>query len=136
MRILAWSWLLFLVPLLVGLLSGFSMRMWEVYAPTIEEAVANARLVRRIAIVILSTALYWRFAAGVTSRRLLHVLALFVLAQLVDIAFSLIVFEVPANELLEYWVIGRSFLAAMIGLAIAWLVSARSSTPAPSRAPT
>jgi hypothetical protein len=122
-RVVVWSWLLLLVPTAVGLISGLSMSKWEMYAPTIEEAIASARLVRRVGIFVVTVIVFWRFAAGVTSKLLLHVLALFALEQVIELSFSLFVFEVPVRELVDGWATLRDFLAALIGFGIAWSAS-------------
>lgn len=120
-RVLVWSLLIFLAPNVIGLLSGLSMANWEIYGPTIKQALANARLVRQIVIPVVATLLYWRFAAGVTSRVLRHVLAVFALSQILDHSVSLLAFAVPVHELIDLRAVGRGVLAAMIGFGIAWL---------------
>ena len=132
-RIVAWAILIFVGANLVGLISGFSMANWEIYGGTMEEAVANARLVRRIGYGVVGAILYWRFAAGVTSKLLLHAFALFVLVQIIDLAFSFFVFAIPARELVDPWAIGRSLLAAAVGTGAAWLGSNNSFKPKPLR---
>lgn len=122
-RIVVWSGLIFLTANIVGFISGFTMGNWEIYGRTIEEAIANARLIRRIGYGVIGAILYWQFAAGVTSKRLLHTLALFALVQIIDLSFTFLVFSVPIDELFDPWAIGRSLLAAMAGLGIAWLSS-------------
>jgi hypothetical protein len=132
-RVVVWSVLIFVAANMVGLISGFTMGNWEIYGRTMEEAIINARLIRRIGYGIVGAILYWWFATGVASKPLLHVVALFALVQVIDLLFSFFVFSVPANELFDYWAIGRSFLAAMVGLGIAWLGSNNSFKPKPLR---
>ena len=135
MRVVGWSWLIFAAANLVAVISGLSMAKWEIYGATIDEAIANVRLIQRIGIGVVAVMLYWRFAAGVTSRPLLHVLALFALVQLIDHAFSLLVYAVPLRELFDVSAIGRGALAAMIGAGIAWVSSGRLSRAKPLRDP-
>jgi hypothetical protein len=129
-RLIAWAILIYLAANLVGVLSGISMVRWEIYGHSIDEAIANARTVRRIALFIIGIVLYWRFAAGVTSRRLLHVLALFVLVTVIDLPFDYWLYATPANQLIDPSSSARHILAALLGLGIAWLGSRRSGTSA------
>lgn len=125
-RIVAWSILIYAVANMVGIASGLSMRFWDVYGDTVNEAIVSARLIRRIGYGVVGAILYWRFAVGVTSRRLLHVLVLFALVQVIDVAVSWFAFFVPIDELLDPWSLGRSLLAAAVGLGIAVLRSGKS----------
>lgn len=125
-RLLGWSVLIVVAVNLVGFLSGLAMAYWEIFGSTLEEAMANARLIRRIVIGIVGVLLYWRFVAGVAARCFLHVVALFVLVQLIEAAFDFLVFSVPPNDLIEPLATGRSLLAALAGLGIASLVANKS----------
>lgn len=99
------------------------MGNWEIYGSTMDVAIENARLVRRIAYGVIGTILYWLLAAPVR-QRLLHVAAAFIVVQLFDLAVSFFVFHKPAAELVDLWSLGRSLLAAAAGLGIASLSSA------------
>jgi len=132
-RTIAWAILIFVCANMVALISGFSMGNWEIYGRTMEEAVANARLIRRIGYGVVGAILYWRFAAGVTSKLLLHAFSLFALVQIIDLSFSFFVFSVPAGELVDPWAMGRSLLAAAVGTGAAWLGSNNSFKPKPLR---
>jgi hypothetical protein len=125
-RILAWTGLIYATVVLVGFLMGMTIVYWEIYGKTMEEAVVNARLVRRIAYFVVGAFLYWRFAAGVQSGRLAHVLALFVLVQLVDLAAS-IPFGASIQAWFDPWAMGRNLLAAGIGFVLASLGEGASS---------
>lgn len=132
-RIVAWAILIHAAANLVGVLSGFSMTLWEIYGSTLDEAIANARLVRRIGYGLVGAILFWRFGAGVTSRLLLHALALFALVQIVDLSVSHFVFSVPVTELFDPWATARSLLAATTGTGVAWFSAKGSRTPRPLR---
>lgn len=132
-RIVAWAILIYAASNVVGILSGFSMSHWEIYGSTMDEAIANARLVRRIGYGLVGAILFWRFGAGVTSRLLLHALALFVLVQIIDLSVSHFVFSVSVTELIDPWATARSLLAAMIGTGAAWLAAHRSLASKPLR---
>ncbi len=99
------------------------MSNWGMYGHTMEEAVDNVRLVRRICIGAACAVLYWRFVAGVSSKPLLHVAALFVLLRLIDMSLSFFVFSDPIDELFNILAIGRAFAAAVGGLVLAWIFS-------------
>lgn len=118
-RIVAWSLLILLAVNVVGTSSGLTMARWEIYGGTIDEAIANSRLIRRIASGMIAVILYWRFATGLPARRTLHVVAAFALVHFMDAGVSFFVFGVPVRELIERWALVRDFLAAVTGLGIA-----------------
>jgi hypothetical protein len=101
------------------------MGYWDVYGSTMDVAIENARLVRRIAYCAVGAILYWRLAAPV-QQRLLHVAAVFVSVQIIDLTVSFFLFGTPARELIDVWSLGRSLLAAAVGLGIARLGSNNS----------
>ena len=131
-RVFVWSLLIYVAAMAVGISSGLTMGAWEIYGSTIEEAVENARLMRRLAYGIVGALLYWRLAAPVR-QRLLHVAAAFIVVQLIDLTVSFLLFRVPAEELIDVGAIGRSLLAAAAGLGLAWLGSNNSFKPTPPR---
>jgi hypothetical protein len=131
-RIFAWSLLIFVAANAVAFSSGLTMARWDLYGKTIEEAIANSQIVRRLAIGFVAALLYWRFALGIPAKRLLHVLAVYALVQLLDIGVSAL-FGTPANELLDPWSMARSLLAAIIGLGAASLSSNNTFKPKPLR---
>jgi hypothetical protein len=116
----------------VGLLSGMSMGYWELYGSTMDEAIANARLVRRVAYGLIGALLYWRLAAPV-QKRLLHVAAAFIVVQAIDLTVSYFLFRTPARELIDLWSIGRSFIAALVGLGLTGLGANNSFNRKPLR---
>lgn len=126
-RTIAWALLIYAAAMVVGFLSGLTMGRWDLYGTTIEEAIERARLVRRIAYGVVGTLLYWRFAAAISSRRALHVAAVFLLVELIDIGASVLIFGESIQEWFDPWSVGRSLLAAAAGLAIAG-VRAKPST--------
>jgi hypothetical protein len=109
------------------------MTRWTIYGATIEEAVLNARLVRRIGYGVVTALLYWRFAAPLTKNRWLHVLAAFVLIQVLEMLVSAVVFRAPASELIDLGALSRSSIAALVGLGLASLGPNNSSKPTPLR---
>ena len=117
-RVVAWSLLIFIAANILGFISGLSMARWEMYGDSIEQAVENARLVRRVGYGVVTALLYWRFARPLQAR-LLHVVAVFVTVQLVDLATSFFVFHAPASELVDGWALARSAAAAAVGLGLA-----------------
>lgn len=118
-RIIVWACLIYIALSAVAFLSGLTMMDWERYGSTMDEAIANIRLIRRIAMDIVGVFLYWWFATGVASRRLHQVTAVFVLVQIIDLPVAYFLFGAPAGELFDAWSVGRSFLAAMIGSGLA-----------------
>ena len=125
---MVWAALIYCAAMAVGFSSGLSMGAWEIYGNTMEIAIENARLVRQIAYGVVGTILYWRLAAPVR-QRLLHVAAAFLTVQLIDAVVSLFVFRIPASELIDPSSLGRSLLAAVVGLALASAGSWMSSRP-------
>ena len=75
-RVLTWAALIYIAAMAIGFSSGLSMSYWVIYGGTMDEAIANARLVRRTVYGIVSAILYWRLAAPVQNR-LLHVTTAF-----------------------------------------------------------
>lgn len=132
-RVIVWSVLILVAANVVGILSGLTMARWDIYGATMEEAVVNSRLVRRIAYGVVGLLLYWRLAAPLPSRRWLHVATAFVLVQLLDIAITSILFHASASELFDPGALGRSALAALAGLGLASFGSNSSSKPTPLR---
>jgi hypothetical protein len=120
--IFVWAALIYAAVMVIGISSGFSMGNWEIYGSTMEEAMANARLVRQITLGIVGAILYWRLAAPV-EKRLLHVVAVFVTVQFIDLTISFFLFNTPADELIDAWSLGRSLLPAVVGLGLASLGS-------------
>jgi hypothetical protein len=106
----------------VAIVSALTMGSWEIYGQTLEEAVANSRLIRRIAYTIVAAALFWRFAAGIQSKRVLHVLAAYMLVQILDMSVSILTGG-SSKELFDPWALGRGLLAATCGLGLASLGS-------------
>jgi hypothetical protein len=131
-RVFAWAVLIYVASMVVAISSGLSMSQWEIYGRTMDEAIENARLVRRIAYGVVGALLYWQLAAGV-QQRLLHVAAAFVSVQLIDLAISFFIFRTPAGELIDAGALGRSMLAAAAGLGVAGLWSDNSFKSKPLR---
>ncbi len=131
-RVLAWSVLIYMAAMPVGFVSGLTMGNWEIYGSTIDQSIENARLVRRLAYGIVGALLYWRLAAPVR-QRLLHVTTTFIVVQLIELTASFLLFRIPAEKLIDGEAIGRSLLAAAVGLGLAWLGSNNSFKPKPLR---
>ena len=110
-RIVIWSLIILAGTYAVALVSALTMGSWEIYGQTLEEAVANSGLIRRIAYTIVAAVLFWRFAAGIQSKRVLHVLGAYMLVQILDMSVSI----------LDPWAVGRGLLAATAGLGLASL---------------
>ena len=134
-RIFTWAVLIYAAAMVVGFSSGLSMKYWEFYGSTMDEAIANARLVRRITYGIVGAILYWRLAVPV-QKRLLHIAAVFITVQLIDLTVSFFLFGTPASRLIDAWGLGSSLLAAAVGLGLASLGSNNSSKPKPLRGST
>ena len=126
-RVVVFSLLIFAAVTMVAFLSGLTIARWQIYGATMEEAVINARLVRRMAYGGVAALLYWRLAAPLATRRWLHVLLAFACVQVLDIVVSFTLFQSPASELIEAGPLGRAALAALVGWGLASLDSARAS---------
>lgn len=127
-RVLVWAVLIVLAETLVGFLGGLSFYYWSIYGETPEAAAANRDLVMQIALVLVSTLLYWNFAAGITTRRLLHVIATYLLVQFAArsalfVMIHLLASPVPTDRFIDPWALGKTFLTAMAGLGIANLTT-------------
>lgn len=134
-RIVAWSALILAVANAIAFCSGLTMGHWEIYGPTIDDAVANNRLVRRLLIGCAVALLYWRFAAGIAARRFLHVLAVFLSIQVMDIVSTAVLFGTAIQELFDPWALARGLSAALIGYGLSRLSSHHSFKPDPLREP-
>jgi hypothetical protein len=98
-RIFIWAILLFITPQIGGFISGLSMMSWEMYGQTIEQAVLNARLFRRIAIGIFLFFLYLLFLRGITTKWFENALALFAISELIGLLVDLVFFSSYVWEL-------------------------------------
>ena len=132
-RVLLWAVLAFAAVNVVGFASGIVMGLrWEIYGATMEAAVANARIARRIGYAIVIALAYWRFALGVARWRFAHVVAMFVVVQILDAALTIGVFrDAYAPDL---WGLARGFAAALTGYALATWQARRRATPATTSA--
>lgn len=132
-RVVVFSVLIFAAVTMVGILGGLTMAHWQIYGATIEEAVTNSRVVRRIAYGLIGALLYWRLAAPLANRRWLHVLVAFACVQVLDIAVSITLFHVTTSDLADLGPLGRGALAAFVGWGLASLGSDNSSKRTPLR---
>ncbi|MES3023669.1 MAG: hypothetical protein V4857_19050 [Pseudomonadota bacterium] len=113
-----WTALIYAAAHVVGFASGLSLAYWQIYGDTFEVAIANARVVRRLVSVIVSSVLFWRLAAPV-QQRFLYVVAVFVTFQLIELAESFFNYDTPVADLLDGWGLARRLMAAAIGLGLA-----------------
>ncbi|PPT52879.1 hypothetical protein XarbCFBP8147_02950 [Xanthomonas arboricola] len=116
----------------VGVLSGVWVAHSQIDQTTIDRLVERARLFRRVAIGLIAVVCYWRLAVGAPTRRAWHVVAVFLLVQLTDMALSLVL-GAHFSELLEPWGMLRSVLYALAGYVLAKLSPNNSSKPTPLR---
>ena len=114
-RIVAWSLLIFVLEQVIGFLSGLSMSHWDIYGGTISEAVANARLVRRIVIGVAAFGLYVLFLRRIPNRRVLHALAALLLLEALDVALTF-AFTHSLSGLLSLSGLVRDLLACALAL--------------------
>ena len=129
-RIIGWSLLMLLAANLIGLLSGFIMASSEIDVATIDQAVRNHRLFRRIAMATVAVFCYWRLGAGASTNPGAHVFAAFVVVQLADMGLALAL-GAPIAELLEPWATLRAVGYALAGYTLAKLMPSKSSKPTP-----
>lgn len=133
-RVLFFSVLVYVAVNVVAFLAGLTMTHWQIYGATMEAAVTNSRLVRRIAYGVIGAFLYWRLAVPLAHRRWLHLLAAFACVQVLDMIVSVSLFQATASDLVELGPLGREALAALVGWGLASLGSGKSS-PSPLRGP-
>ena len=131
-RIIGWSALLMILANGVGVLSGVWVAHSHIDPETIDQLVQRARLFRRAAIGLIAVVCYWRLAAGARSRRAWHVIAAFLLVQLIDMALSLVL-GAHVSELFEPWGMLRSALYALAGYGLSRLSPNNSFKPNPLR---
>ena len=121
-RIFLWSLLIFVVVQIVGFCSGLSLARWEIYGGSSEQAIENARLVRRIAVAVVTFVLYLLFLRPIAKAKVLHALAVFALVQAIDIILSYaLTRSVP--ELADLYVMGRGLLICLLAVGAAALSS-------------
>jgi hypothetical protein len=113
----------------VAIVSALTMGSWEMYGKTLEEAVVNSSVIRRSGYFVVATVLFWRFAAKIPSKRVLHVLAAYMLVQILDMGVSILL-GASIKELFDPWAVGRGLLAAASGLGLASLRSRRAEVKA------
>lgn len=134
MRIVLWSFAILLPETTLGFLEGLGLEDWEVYGSTSEEAMSNRLLVHNGVIWIANVWLYWLFASGLVSRRVLSVAAVCGLAILIDFSLFYVVFRAPIEDYFDAAYLGQRFLLAMIGLGLAAVsspVTSRRTSTAP-----
>lgn len=112
-RILVWGMLIFVSAMAIYLVSGFTMANWEIYGSTMEQAVVNARWVRRIVAWVVGYGLYLMFLRGTTGRHLLQALAVFIVVQFIDVVTSILVFKVY-DDFFDWAGMGRSLLICLL----------------------
>jgi hypothetical protein len=95
-RILVGALLVVAAANAVGFLFGLGVAFWELYGDTLEEALAVNRVARRVTVGLVSALLYWRFAAGVHSRRLANVAGVYAAVPLIDNTLWLALGSVPS----------------------------------------
>lgn len=112
-RIALWVCLLYVAPALIGLASGLSLALWQVYGDTMTQAAENARTLRQALIVIAGFLLYLGFLAGVRHRPAVHVAIAFVAVELLSTFEDLLLWRVPPTDLFD-----PSGLLAHAGVAV------------------
>ena len=100
-RIALWVCLLYVAPALIGLASGLSLALWQVYGDTVAQAAENARTIRQVLTVIAGFVLYLGFLAGVRHRPALHVAIVFVAVELLSTFEELLLWRVPPADLFD-----------------------------------
>jgi hypothetical protein len=121
-RAVAWLLLLFFVPQMLGLLSGLTMTHWEIYGETIQEAIDNARTVRRIAIGVAAYLLYLFFLKGVPHNRIIHVVILFFAVEFIGAVTDLFLWGMPLKEVIRWPFLLRHVLVVVMALGTAALL--------------
>lgn len=122
-RIVVWSLIILAGTYAVAIVSALTMGSWGIYGQTPEEeAVANSGIIRRSAYVVVGAGLFWWFAAEIQSKRLLHVLAAYIIVQILDMSVSILL-GTSIKELFDPWAVGRGLLAAASGFGLASLSS-------------
>lgn len=128
--IIGWSLIMLLAVNVIGVLSGVIMASSEIDVATIDQAVRNHRLFRRVAVATVAVLCYWRLGAGASTNPGVHVLAAFVVIQIADIGLALLL-GAPIAELLEPWATLRAVAYALAGYALAKLIPSIPSKPNP-----
>lgn len=80
---------LFAMTQVVGVASGMSMGNWAMYGGSIEEAVTNARWVRRFIIAVAAFAIYLTFFRKLGSRWVTHWIGIFLGAEVLNLCFEI-----------------------------------------------
>ena len=120
-RIIKWSLLIIFVVNSISFVLGFATTYWEMYAENYEQSVFYSRLVRRVIVALVAIFLYWRFVAGAVQSKFLHVLALFLIIQVLDLLVTLAIIQLTGKELFSFWGLVRGFIYALLGYGIAGL---------------
>jgi len=133
LRITAWA-ILITLAVNLPLIFIWSMSFWNNFGISWSSMPA----IRIIGVWALPALLYWRFAAAVTQRRLLHVIALFVAAQLCSMLLVILLATVIAlaldaplsgsfnvSSLINRSALVPATSVAVIGYVLAWLLPRR-----------
>jgi hypothetical protein len=79
---------LFAMTQIIGFASGMSMANWAMYGDSIEEAVTNARWVRRLIIAMVAYAIYLGFFRKLESRWVTYWIGIFLCAEILNLCFE------------------------------------------------
>ena len=131
-RIFIWSALILATANVIAFASGIYVGQWVMAdagltAATAEQTLGNVRLVRRVLIGIAVALLYWRFAVGTPSRRFLHVVAVFVGVQCLDVLVSAVLFGTATTDLLDPRAMLRALVAMLAGYGLARVFPGRAA---------
>ena len=126
-RALGWGLLLYVAVNLLAFAFGLSSG-WEIYGANIEEASANARVLRRVATAILGLALYLRFLRGIAARPALHLALMYLGYKAIDIAVSMLVFGNALAGVLAPKALVTMAAVALAALGVDWLRRRRKRT--------
>lgn len=122
-RAIAWGVLVFVVGAVVHVIVGLTMGHWELYGDTFEEAIVHARWTRRIVAAVLTFFLYLIFLHGTSRRHFLQLMAVFAVAQLVDLPMTIALTR-SFEGLVSFSALGRNLLVCLLAYA-AWYLNAR-----------
>lgn len=133
LRIAVWA-ILITVSINLPLIFIWTMGFWKNFGISWSSLPA----IKIIGVWVLPALLYWRFAAALTLRRLLHVIALFVAAQICQMLLVVLLAIVVAmildtplfrgfnvSSLIDLKALLPAVIVAAIGYGLAWLLPQR-----------
>ena len=113
-RVLVFVLLIKLSVNLIAFFSALTSGLWMVFGFDAEAAVVNARLMSKVLIFLANVVLFWLLASPVR-RPFAAILIVVLVVELVGVAFEVLIYRTPLDQLFEAAGTARFLAAAFMG---------------------